>query len=69
MIVVNRSEILKRMAEKNIKAADLWKKYGLGYITFKKAISGEVVGMKAIGVFCEALKCQPEDILMKVKDA
>ena len=69
MIVVNGAEILKRMADMKVKASDLYKEYGLSYVTFKKATSGEIVGMNAIGSFCAALKCQPEDILMKVKDA
>ena len=69
MIVVNGAELKRRLAEKNIRAYDLQKKYGLGHAAFKKAVNSEIVGMNAVGIFCDAIGCQPEDILMKVKDA
>lgn len=69
MIVVNRAEVERLMVEKNVTRYDLLKTYKMSYITFNDVITGNRnVSMKSVGVLCDALNCQPKDILMKVDE-
>lgn len=69
MIVVNRAEVERLMVENNVTRNTLLKNYGMTYVTFDNIMNNkQETSMKSIGVLCDALKCQPEDILIRVKN-
>lgn len=70
MIVVNKAEVERLMVEKGVTRYTLLKEYGMTYVTFNNIVTGGTnVSMHSIDILCDALKCQPSDILMKVKNA
>ena len=67
MIVVNKAEVERLMIEKGVSKYTFLKKYNMQYTTFYNVIEGKA-SIRLIGVFCDALGCQPCDILTRVKD-
>lgn len=69
MIVVNRAEVERLMIEKGVTVNQLLTNYGMTYVTFNRMMEGESnFGIKKVGILCDALGCQPCDILIKVKN-
>lgn len=69
MIVVNKAEIERLMAQKGIRIRGL-KEYGISYPGYMGLISNNPeANLNTVGKLCKALGCQPCDILMRVKDA
>ena len=70
MIVVNKAEVERRMVEKDLKVYHLRKISGMTALTYKNTINNvNDTKLSVIEKLCDALECQPSDILMKVKDA
>ena len=69
MIVVNKAEIERRMAELGLRRIDLTRRFGISQSGYNSLMSGNRnSGLRIVLKFCEALQCQPSDILMKVKN-
>ena len=67
MIVVNKAEVERLMIEKDIRINDLRKSQGMTYTTYVNMLDNKKgTSLRSVIMLCEALHCQPKDILLKV---
>jgi DNA-binding Xre family transcriptional regulator len=61
--IVSYQKLFDIMAIRNIKKIDLRTKYGLHSATVNRLVNNKSVNIEVIAILCDALRCQPGDIL------